>query len=71
MIIGNDTGAFSDEMGEDFGNRFVLRTEQQFMEKMQAFSENPSNGFFLADSSFIQSYSLEVVYQSFKRKLLC
>jgi hypothetical protein len=71
MIIGNDTGAFSDEMGEDFDNRFVLRTEQQFMEKMQTISENPANGFFLADNSFIQSYSLEVVYQSFKRKLLC
>ncbi|HET8685300.1 MAG TPA: hypothetical protein VFM18_01400, partial [Methanosarcina sp.] len=49
MIIGDDTGAFADEMGEDFAKQFVLRSERQFIERMQAYAATGKHKFFEAN----------------------
>jgi hypothetical protein len=71
MIIGDDTGAFADEMGDSFDKQFVVRSEQSFLEKIEAYNVADASGFFHASEEFNYSYSLPVVYQQFKKQLLC
>ena len=71
LIIGDDTGAFADEMGESFDREFLVRTEQRFFEKIEAYSIGDASGFFHATEEFTLAYSLPVVYQQFIKQVLC
>lgn len=71
MIIGNDTGAFADEMGEAFDRQFVWRSEGQFMESMQAYARLGRSDFFQADEAFVTSYSLPSVYKTMRERITC
>lgn len=71
MIIGDDTGAFRDEMGDSFDRQFVIRSEQRFFEKIKAYRDADASGFFQANEDFNYTYSLPVVYQQFRNQLLC
>lgn len=62
-LVGDDTGAFKDELGSEFDEQFVIRSTNSFLKQIEGLLSGNGKGFFMPSENFLKRYSLDNVYQ--------